>query len=187
MCESEWLLCYCFALRDTIPNSTIPQGIPWRAEHGGLNPLRAWYELWKKNLLAVPVGVVTHAIMEHVRILSRDWMDDVFTVTIQKSVMFSKNLNIFNHLYEKGTANKWLSDSTRKLPGGGDALTRASAVETAKHYHESEDWFRINHQNLEKLGGFNRLNALLYYGWLPSEQFTVFHHHSSFPAQTIDW
>ncbi len=71
----------------------------------------------------MPVGVVTHAIMEHVRILSKDWMDDASTVTMQKSVMLVKTWINLIDLYEKGTANKWLSDSTRKLRGGGDALT----------------------------------------------------------------
>ena len=84
----------------------------------------------EKNLLAVPVGVVTQAIMEQVRILSKDWMDDVFTVTVQKSVMLVRTRRNLIDLYEKGTANKWLSDSTRKLRGGGDALTFASAALT---------------------------------------------------------
>ena len=41
----------------------------------------------ERNLLALSVGVVTDAIMEHVRILSKNWMDAAFTVTLQKSVM----------------------------------------------------------------------------------------------------
>ena len=76
----------------------------------------------------MPVCVATDAIMEHVRILSKDWMDDAFTVTLQKSVMLVKTWINLIDLYEKGTANKWLSDSTRKLRGSGDALTSNSVV-----------------------------------------------------------
>ena len=55
----------------------------------------------------MPVGVVTQAIMERVRILSKDWIDDAFTVTMQKSVMLVKTRINLIDLYEKGTANKW--------------------------------------------------------------------------------
>ena len=70
----------------------------------------------------MPVCVVTDTIMEHGRILSKDWMDDAFTMTLQKSVRLVKTWINLIDLYEKGTANKWLSDSTLKLRGGGDAL-----------------------------------------------------------------
>ena len=65
-------------------------------------------------------------------ILSKDWIDDAFPVTLQKSVMLVKTWINLIDLYEKGTANKWLSDSTRKLRGGGDALTSNSIEEDPK-------------------------------------------------------
>ncbi len=66
-------------------------------------------------------------------------------MTLQKSIVLVKtSINLID-LYEKGTANKWLSDSTRKLRGGGDALaTQITRSDKNKAYYIDT----ANHQNL---------------------------------------